>query len=339
VQFDFLTSIEGSFEEEIEKMGGHVYRIPHILKGGPIRYRHSLTFFFKEHKEHKIIHSPMDKMGGLVLYEAKKAGIPIRIAHSHSTNSEGGWLERKVKQYYGRYLRDAPTDRIACSADAGRWLFPDATDRITVLRNGIVFDDYLFSEEVREHKRDELGLSRSDKVLLHVGRFDKAKNQKFAIDVFNAICEDNKDYHFLLAGTGELFDTFKEYANTLNSHDRIEFLGLRDDIPGLMAAADALIFPSIYEGLSLVLIEAQTSGLPCVITDTLAAESIIRSELVTQLPLENFSIWANAVWKIIESYENSVRTSMVPLEYDIKNIAVELEQFYIQRGLEVSKAK
>jgi glycosyltransferase involved in cell wall biosynthesis len=315
-------------------MGGRVYRIPHILKDGPFRYRHNLASFFEEHREYKIIHSHMDKMSGIVLDEAKKAGIPIRIAHSHSTDSEGGLLERGVKRHYGKYLRNVPTDRIACSADAGKWLFEDATDGVTILKNGILFDDFCFSGKVRENKRNELGLNKNDKVLLHIGRFDKAKNQSFAIDVFKEIYERDGNYRFLLAGDGELLNSVKARAKALGIHDRVEFLGLRNDVSGLMAASDALIFPSLYEGLSLVLIEAQTSGLPCVITDTLSEESVMRPELVVRLPLGNAVDWAKATVDSVGSHERAYRISKVAPEYDIRNTAVKLEHFYIQRASE-----
>lgn len=336
VQFDFLTSIEGSYEEEIETLGGRIYRIPHILKGGPVRYRHSLAKFFRDHQEYKIIHSHMDKMSGIVLDEARKAGVPVRISHSHNTDSEGGWLERNVKQYYGRLLRSVPTDRMACSAAAGEWLFPDAFDRVRILKNGIVFDDYRFSELIRESKRSELGLDRDDPVLLHVGRFDEQKNQKFAIDVFERLFREDRKHFFILAGTGPLFDEVKAYADEKGIADKIQFLGLRSDVPALMMAADALVFPSLFEGLSLVLIEAQASGLPCVMTDTLAEESIARPELVTRLPLGDVGIWTDSVRKIIEDHPVATRTSAIPPEYDAKNIASELERFYIRRYSEIS---
>jgi glycosyltransferase involved in cell wall biosynthesis len=203
-----------------------------------------------------------------------------------------------------------------------------------VLRNGIVLDDFCFLESIRENKRDELGLNQSDKVLLHVGRFDKAKNQRFAIDVFKEVSEKDGDYRFIFAGAGEMFDTVKEYANTSDVHDKIKFLGLRSDISDLMMAADALLFPSLYEGLSVVLIEAQTSGLPCVITDTLAEESTIREELVTRLPLGDAGVWAETTRAIVDRRDRSHRTSSIAPEYNIKNIAVELEHFYLQRASE-----
>jgi glycosyltransferase involved in cell wall biosynthesis len=335
VQFDFLTSIKGNFEEEIRELGGHVYRIPYLQHVGPLIYRHNLASFFRKHKEYRIIHAHMDKMNGMVLNEAKKAGIPVRIAHSHSTASGGRWLKRTVKQYYSRHLRSAPTDCIACSADAGRWLFPDAFDRVRVMQNGIVFDDWRFSETERDKKRVALGLAKDDRMLFHVGRFDKAKNQKFALDVFARLVQRGEKYRFLLAGTGALLNDMKAYAVEKGIADKTEFLGHRDDIPALMMAADALVFPSIYEGLSIVLIEAQASGLPCVITDTLATESIARPELVTRLPLGDAGVWAAAVRKILDDRVGAVRISFIPPEYDIKNIAAELEAFYVSRYVEV----
>jgi glycosyltransferase involved in cell wall biosynthesis len=337
IQFDFLTSIEHGFQhitDEIEEMGGCVYHIPHILKSGPLRYRRALALFFKAHPEYLIIHAHMDKMNGIVLDEAKKIGVPIRIAHSHSAGSEGGWFKRKVKHHYGKYLKYAATDRMACSADAGRWLFPDATDRVTILRNGIVFDDFCFSEEVRDRKRADLGLVGA-KVLLHVGRFDKVKNQSFIVDIFKKLNDEEGSYHLLFAGKGELLDTIKAYTKDIGVDDKVEFLGLRSDVPELMMVADTFLLPSIHEGLSVTLIEAQASGLPCIITDTLADESIIRPDLVERLPLGDAGAWAAKVRDSISISATRPRTSVLAPEYDIANIAVELERFYLQRISEI----
>jgi glycosyltransferase involved in cell wall biosynthesis len=334
VQFDFLTSIEGSYEGEIREMGGRVYRVPRIRDVGPFGYRSALAEFFAGHKECDIVHSHMDKMSGVVLDEAKNAGIPIRIAHSHSTANEGGWLERAVKQHYGKLLRHAPTDRIACSRDAGEWLFPDATDKVTIMRNGVVFDDFCFSEAVRTEKRAELGLSGRDRVLLHVGRFDRAKNQRFAVDVLKSLDDGGGDYRLLFAGAGGLMGDVESHAREAGVSDKAIFLGLRNDMPGLMAAADVFIFPSLYEGLSVALMEAQASGLPCVITDSLSEESTVRPDLVTRLPLGDAGAWAAAVRHATEARDLADRTFAAPPEYDVKRIAKELERFYIQRAAE-----
>ena len=158
VQFDFLTCREGAFDEEIAAMGGRIHRIPYVTDVGHFGYVKALDAFFTSHPEYKIVHSHMDKMSGLVLRSAKKAGIPIRIAHSHNTSSEGGTATKVYKSYAGKFILPNASHLLACSNLAANWLFEKKANQARILKNGIDCDQFAFSAEVRKQVREELKL-------------------------------------------------------------------------------------------------------------------------------------------------------------------------------------
>jgi glycosyltransferase involved in cell wall biosynthesis len=329
IQFDFLTCNPGVFDGEINSLGGRLFKMPFISTIGPIKYSRSLFDFFTAHPEYKIVHSHLDKMSGLVLSEAKKAGIPVRIAHGHSTRSEGGFAERFVKHHYGELLSTVPTDRFACSPDAAAWLFPAHQADVRIVLNGIDEGMFQFSASARQIKRKALGIDENQKVLIHIGRFDKGKNHSFILECFSNLIKKDRNCLLFLIGDGPLREKTQEHANAVHLDDRVKFLGMRDDVPSLLMAADLLVFPSLFEGVSLVLIEAQTSGLPCLISDRLSAESVIRDDLVTALPIDNPALWADTILEFFGDMRKDTRISFHDPNFDIVKITKELEKFYL----------
>ncbi len=144
VQFDFLTCKEGVFDSEIHEMGGKIHRIPYVTEVGHSGYVKELDLFFKEHPDYEIVHSHLDKMSGLVLRAAKKAEIPVRIAHSHNTQSEGGIGAKGYKWLVGRYINWNATHMFACSEVAAKWLFGSQAHKASILKNGIECDKFQF---------------------------------------------------------------------------------------------------------------------------------------------------------------------------------------------------
>ena len=166
IQFDFLTSIEGVYEEEIKQLGGKVYRIPYITQVGPFAYAKSLHNFFLAHPEYQIVHSHMDKMSGIVLREAKRANVKVRIAHSHSTKNEGNILEKMIKMYYGTYINSNSNVKFACSSDAAVFLYKKLSKNARIIKNGIDINKFIFSKNVRQKLETNLELI---KILLLLG--------------------------------------------------------------------------------------------------------------------------------------------------------------------------
>lgn len=331
VQFDFLTCKEGVFDEEIVELGGKVYRIPYVSNIGHFGYVKALNAFFHSHKKYKIVHSHMDKMSGFVLRSAKKAGVPIRIAHSHNTSSEGGKAAKAYKSYAGRFILTTSTHLLACSNLAANWLFANKAEQARILKNGIDCNQFAFSPDVREQVREELQLPQDNFVIGHVGRFAHQKNHSFLIDVFVELMKDKPDSILVLAGDGPLRAEIEAKVRGLKIENNVKFLGIRSDINRLLQVFDVFVFPSFHEGLPVTLVEAQGAGLPCVISKEITKEVDLGINLVEYSVLEDRMMWVEKIKKIAVSHirRNIPASSLADKGYDIKNTAKWTQEYYM----------
>lgn len=270
IQFDFLTHRDGKkdYDDEIQKLGGKIYHLPPLNPLDKKGYLKKLDDFFREHSEYKVVHSHLDCMSAYPLRAAKKYGVPVRIAHSHNTSQERN-LKYLIKLYSRSLIPKYATDLFACGEEAGKWMFKNRS--FVVMRNAIDAQKFVYNSEVAKQKREELGIE--DKFVLgHVGRFNLQKNHEFLIEIFNEVCKRNENAVLLLAGTGELEEKIHEKVRNLGLNEKVMFLGVREDIPELMQAMDVFVFPSLFEGLPVTLVEAQAAGLPCVVSGTITKE-------------------------------------------------------------------
>lgn len=329
VQFDFLTCKEGVFDEEIKSFGGKIYRIPYVTDVGHIGYVQALSDFFRSNSHYKIIHSHMDKMSGLVLRSAQKAGIPIRIAHSHNTNSEGGLAAKVYKLYAGSYIRSSATHLLACSKIAASWLFSSRSVEAEILTNGIDCTQFGFSQNIRKEVREELKLQPEQLVIGHVGRFARQKNHTFLIDIFQEVKRQKSDAILILAGDGPLREDIGKKVQSLDLEKNVRFLGIRSDISRLLQAFDVFVFPSLHEGLPVTLVEAQGSGLPCVISKDISQEVDMGAGLISFESLNSsVEIWANHILNANIRIKN-VKPFIHEKGYDIQKSANWLEKVYL----------
>lgn len=269
-QFDFIV-LEGSqlpFKDEIESLGGRIYVVPH--------YKHLIAFekaiikIFKENK-YQIVHSNMNALSVFSLYGAKKAGVPIRISHNHSTSEKGETKKNIVKNLLKPFSKIYPTELFACSRYAGEWLY-GKNAKFTVINNAIELDRFKFNQEVRNHVRKELGIE--DKFVVgHIGRFCYQKNHDLLIDIFKEVHERNPLSVLLLVGNGELQEEIQTKVNDLGLTDSVKFLGTYKDTSKLYQAMDVFCLPSLYEGLPVVSVEAQASGLSCVLANSVPVDA------------------------------------------------------------------
>jgi glycosyltransferase EpsF len=292
IQFDFIVDRDSTHipREEIEKLGGKVILVPSYTK--VFAYQKSLMKIFRDGK-YRIVHSHLNTLSIFPLRVARRAGIPVRIAHSHSTAGKGE-LGRNILKYVLRpFSKVYATHYFACSKYAGEWLFGKKvanSDKLYIMHNAIDLDRFKSSQKKRDAKRKELGISKDQFVVGHIGRFVKPKNHSFLIDIFAEVAKERPDSVLLLVGDGPLKNKIEQRVGSLGLDDVVKFLGLRpNDIPELYMAMDIFAFPSLYEGLGIAAIEAQTAGLPCLISDKVPNEAIITKE-VRQLPL-NKEIW------------------------------------------------
>nr|WP_246879956.1 glycosyltransferase family 1 protein [Bacillus suaedae] len=329
VQFDFLTCKEGLFDEEIKGMGGIIHRIPYVTDKGHFGYIKALSQFFEKYSNYQIVHSHMDKMSGFVLQAAKKNQIPVRIAHSHNTSSEGSLPARLYKWYAGKHITPNATHFLACSQMAADWLFGNKRD-VIIVQNGIETEKFIFSLQVRQQIRCELNLD--DKFVIgHVGRFNHQKNHLFLLDLFKEVLDRIPNAELVLVGDGDLKGEIESKIKALNIQDQVRLLGVRSDIERLLQGFDLFVFPSLHEGLPVTLIEAQGAGLPCVISDVISSEVDMGEQLVHYCSLNEQSTWIRRIELL--SYEvNHTRVnatqSLTNKGYDIKSTAVWSQGFY-----------
>lgn len=339
VQFDFLTCKEGVFDSEIKAMGGQIYRIPYVSDVGHRGYVRELHQFFQRHSYYKIVHSHMDKISGLVLRAAKKAGILNRIAHSHSTKSEGGTLSKLYKWYVGQFIQGNATHFYACSRNAARWLYPSKKIVPILLKNGIEIRKFSFSNSTRKIIREELSISEQTFVIGHVGRFSYPKNHDYLIDVFAQFHRVRRESILLLVGEGPLRKDIENKVRKLSLENDVIFLGTRNDVNHILQAVDILAFPSRYEGFPVTLVEAQAAGLTCVISDRITPEVNLGIKLIHHLPLNNVKSWVSQLVeradKPFSREEYNLR--LIEKEYDIRTTGSKLQSYYLWMGRELNE--
>ncbi|MGJ7911435.1 glycosyltransferase family 1 protein [Neobacillus sp. LXY-1] len=331
VQFDFLTCKPGVFDSEIMEMGGKVHRIPYLTDVGHLKYVEALKNFFTSNNQYKIVHSHMDKMSGLVLREAKRAGIPTRISHSHNTSSEGGIASKVYKWYAGNFILHSATNLLACSSGAAEWLFKRKSAETKIVKNGIVSELFDYSEEVRKEVRDELNISNDEYILGHVGRFNLQKNHNFLIEVFAKLNKKVNHSTLLLIGDGPLRTSMEKKAKELQVSDKVKFLGIRSDIHRILQSLDVFVFPSLHEGLPVSLVEAQGAGLPCIISDGISREVDLGGDLIDFLSLSEQDEWIRKLMDLQSKkfYRQSYSTLISNKGYDIRESAEYMEIFYL----------
>jgi len=325
VQFDFLTHVEihQDFEEEIASLGGKLYRLPK-LNPFSRSYRSALHVFLVAHPEYRIVHSHLDCTAGIPLQAAQKQGVPLRIAHAHSS-SQNHNLKYLIKLYCRRSIPKYATHLFACGEKAGDWMFRGAP--YTVMRNAIAVSDFTYRKELAVEVKAELGVSGSF-VIGHVGQFRREKNHCFLIRIFHQILQTAPNCVLLLVGKGPEMAPAKALAQELGIEKQILFLGARGDIPQLMQAMDVFVLPSIYEGLPVTMVEAQAAGLPCFISDRVPIECKI-TEDVHQLSLEApLSRWAEEILSYRDHQRKDTSTLLREAGFDITTNAKWLEEFY-----------
>lgn len=331
IQFDFLTCKPGFFDDEISKLGGTVHRIPYVTDVGHKGFRIELETFFKIHPSYSIVHSHLDKMSGVVMRAAKRSGVPIRIAHSHNTKSEGKLLQKIYKSYAARNLTDCVTHRFACSTDSAKWLFNRQAKTAQIVKNGIELNTFTYHPKRQKEIRCMLGIPDSTVVFGHVGRFNKQKNHFHLIDIFVEIHEKVRDAMLILIGDGILKTSVEKKVYELGLDNKILFLGVRSDISDLLQGFDIFLMPSLHEGLPVTLIEAQCVDLPCMIANTITEDADLGIGLIHYLPLNDFDKWRRTSMELIHSNRKRESKSFALKQagYDITETAKTLQTTYL----------
>ncbi|MDW0116282.1 glycosyltransferase family 1 protein [Sporosarcina thermotolerans] len=334
LQFDFIIHGDGVYDytQEILSLGGRIYKVKRYNGKNHIGYVKAWKSFFGKYPEYKIIHGHVRSTASIYLSLAKKNGL-LTISHSHSTSSGIGLssVVKNLLQYPIRYIADY---FFACSNSAGIWLFGKKTskkDNFFVINNAINTKEFIIDFEKRKMKRKELGVSEKF-VIGHVGRFGTEKNHEFLIDIFNEVYLRNRNSVLVLVGDGEQKQRIQQKVKKLDLSSNVIFTGVRSDIPDLLRAMDVFVFPSLFEGLPVTLVEAQASGLPCIVSNNITEEIKITS-LIKSISLNNDAgYWAENILKFAKSKKRgNTYSDIVNSNYDISLSAISYQNFMLNK--------
>ena len=334
VQFDFLVhrTRRGIYDDEIEALGGRIFRMCPIYPQNFSKYKKRLNSFFKDHTEYRIIHSHMSELGYFAFKEATRREVPVRICHAHN-NPRGFDAKMIVRTYFKHRMIPYITDMFVCGREAGEWLFgKENKSRFIMMNNAIDSKEYAYNQIVRLKMRNQLGLTNS-LVIGHVGRFHTQKNHDFLIDIFYELYKIQPNAKLMLVGDGAGRAEIERKVEQLGLMDSVIFMGVRSDVNDLLQAMDVFVFPSLYEGLGNVVVEAQAAGLPCVISDYVPEECIVTSGLVTVQKLsDSAEKWARHILTLTGKERSNRSGEIKASGFDIVENAKWLEEFYLERS-------
>lgn len=331
VQFDFLVVYKEKqfYDDEIEKMGGHVYKLSFREDLNLPKFQKDLAGFFAQHHEYKIVHCHAYTIGYFCLKAAKKAGIPVRIAHSHS-NAAVHDVKLPLKLIMQKLFTIYSTDLFACSEEAGKFAFKGK--KFGIVQNAIDSQKFIADANIREKIRKALRVE-SKFVVGHVGRMQPEKNHDFLIDVFVEIKKKKSDAELILVGTGPLAEKVKSKVAEKGLSDCVHFLGNRKDMNRIYQAMDVFVFPSLFEGLGIVAIETQAAGVPIVCSEGLPPETDITPIYRKLLLSDGAEKWANAALEMAQnpSAHTNMQKYVIDAGFDMDATAKYMENYYWDR--------
>ena len=332
VQFDFVKHIEhkGVFEHEITQMGGKIYRCPQYTGKNHFAYCKWWDSFFKEHPEYHVIHGHVRSTAAIYLRIAKKHGL-VTIAHSHST-SNGSGISAIVKAMLQLPIRRTADYLFACSDKAGKWLYGEKATKqpnYRMIPNGVDLKRFAFCERKRRQMRQEIGIAEDTFVLGHIGRITVPKNHQFLVDLFAEYYKENPNSKLLLVGDGELFETVQQQCTQLGIRDAVIMVGSKTNTEDYYQVMDVFVFPSLWEGLGIVAIEAQANGLTCLVSENVPKEAIL-TENTKALSLQSKDAWMDELKKVPVGERMQTKNNSIQ-QYDICTIADWLQQFYLEQ--------
>lgn len=332
IQFDFI------FDDDsknvpigfIQSKGSKVHFIPSYSK--PVAYHTKLKKILKT-EQYKIVHSHINTLSVFSLFAAKRAGIPIRIAHSHSTTNPKEKKKNILKQVLRPFSRLFATDYMTCSELAGRWLFGDKlynSGNVYLLNNAIDTNVFSYNIKLRDEMRKTFNIAQSTLVIGHIGRFVAQKNHEFLIDIFYEIYQNNSDSMLVLAGEGPLLQQIKDKVESLGISNAVQFLGQRSDAPNLYQMFDVFLLPSLYEGLPVVGVESQAAGLLCILSDDMTYETkVLKTTKFLSLG-QTAKEWAKYILSSYAKFERKDTSGEVESHgFEITTEAKKLEMKYL----------
>lgn len=332
-QMDFCIHVFNTcvYEKEILSLGGRIYKIPpksHSLK----QFKEQLTQIIANNHYEYVLKITSSAIGFMDLKIAHNAGAKICAVRS-SNSSDGGSFKALLVHKLGRTLYHRYADvKIAPSDLAAKYTFGKRAYRngeVNILHNAVDLKVYKYDEKMRNSIREELGIPDGVTVLGHIGRFMVQKNHEFLLDVFFEYMKLNKNSVLMLVGGGELEKQIQEKVNALQLRDHVIFTGIRSDVPDLLSAMDVFVFPSLYEGMPNTVIEAQATGLPCLISDTITQQANITG-LVHYQSLDEPSKWAKCITTLSVGKRTTPFEQFIEHGYDITSVKKQFTKLIFQ---------
>ena len=336
VQFDFLAnkSKPGAYDEEIKSLGGRIFISPGLNPINWFKYKKMVKKLLAENPEIKVVHSHNGAFSLQAQLAAKQRGIKNRITHVHGTKIDFN-LKLPLKLLYKTQLKRVSNNYWGCGTEAIKYYFGEKTilnGNYKVIHNAIDTKKFIFNEEKRFKLRAKYNLDNKF-VIGNVARFMKQKNHTFTLDLFKVILQKEPNAVLMLLGDGELLEPMKQKAKELGIERSIMFMGNVDNVNEMYQAMDVFLLPSLFEGLPVVGIEAQASGLKCIFSNTITDEVKV-TDNVEFLDLNKDSIekWANKILSYKEYERKNMEKEIINAGYSIKEEAKKLQEIYIKMG-------
>ncbi len=333
IEFDFFVESQSKIinTQEVQKYGnGKIFIIPN--------YSHVFSYIKKlktifSFQHYDIVHSNMNTLSFLSLFSAKIAKVPIRIAHSHSTANHEEVFKTFLKSILRKFGFSFSTNLFACSIDSANYQFGEKRTKnkqVTLIKDAIDLERFSFSFSKRKTIREQYGIEEDTFLVGNIGRFQKQKNQIFLIDVFYYFHLSHSNSKLLLVGNGPLLQQLKNRALFYDLIGDVIFAGTFSDVSDFYSAFDCFVFPSLYEGLGITLIEAQASNLPCIISDKIPKETIITKDILIEGLNKSAKEWSTLLFK--KEKRNTVDNIICLRKagYDIKEASLALQKKYTE---------
>jgi len=336
--FFVTTPKVGHFDKEIKMLGGQIIYIKSLTKD--VRFSKEFKKML-EQLNPDVIHSHLHAFSGLILKNAAECNIPIRVAHSHTIN--GNQKEKFIRKVYNLYMKNLilknATHLIGCSQEACQALFGDG--KSTIIHNSIDLNQFINPRILPKDKlKRELNLPSQSIIVGHVGNFTLPKNHEKVINVFKEFRDREKDAHLVLIGEGTLRKEIEKLIEKSNLEKNVHLLGVRSDVPSLMKQLDLFLFPSLFEGLGLVLVEAQAAGIHIIASDSVPREADLGLNMIKFLPLsQNDYYWAKKMQESLKAtnvnwYER--KKTITLKRYNIESTVSDLEKIYVETKVNVT---
>ena len=331
IQVDLLVNdtSEADAVEQMRNLGANVYFMPVLSGRNVVSFLNFIKRFFSEH-HYDIVHSHYFQLDTLVFPIAKRACKCKCISHSHSTKYSEYKLKSVRNWLLSRGIGNAADVWAACSNEAGEFLFGKEyrkSPKKLIVINGIESKEYIYNESTRKKKREEFGIGDNEIIVGHIGRMAPPKNPLFIIEVLSELIKINDDYRLMMVGNGPMEDEVRKKASMLGLNDKIYFAGVRNDVPQLINAFDVFLFPSLYEGLGIVAVEAQANGLKCIVSDTIPRDVDVTG--ITMMSIkESPAKWADMINKTDLDRNYDFNKKVMDAGYDIQTAADALLDYY-----------